>query len=353
MKILKTKKVLITGILFIVLTFFIIYFLTSKCGQKYEFRLEGFGHAQESSEVNLVFAGDVMLGRLVGHRHQEEGFVELLQNFDTAIFKNADVAWVNLEGPISDTVVVQDLSSDNLNFLFSRESISALHNLGVRVVGLANNHTFNSGSAGLQTTQDLLEKSGIHWHGLPTKTGEESIYRFSKKGIKVSLVAVHTLYAESSLGISELIRSEKENGFFVVVLPHWGEEYQTTHSLRQEEYVRDWASAGADVVIGMHPHVVQDSQIIEKDDGSKTLVLYSLGNFIFDQIFSEETQMGLLVKMSINLEKLVSIDLVPVESVNLKPQYAEAGKREAIINRVCKNIASHCVFAESDIKIQF
>ena len=350
---LKLNLIISILILFVILISFTIYSLTPKQVLNYVSETQDLTRKQSNSEISLTFAGDVMLGRLVGHRHQEGQFVDLIENFDTKIFEKADIAWVNLEGPISNMKIKQNLSPDNLNFLFSRQAINALKNLHINLVGLANNHTFNSGSNGLKTTQEFLDKNGINWHGLPTKIDEESVYRFSKEDINLSLIAVHTLYDGSALGIDNIIRSEKEKGFFVIVLPHWGEEYQTTHSVKQEGYAKHWADAGADIIIGTHPHVVQDSQIIKGDNDKNTLVFYSLGNFIFDQTFSEETQLGLILKMNLNSQKLVSIELVPIESVDLKPQYASVDRTRMIIERVCENIQSYCDLDNTTIQIQF
>jgi len=342
MQMILKKFFILISIIFFVLIFLYFYIYHPKQFLLYIAETKKNLPEIYKSEVSITFAGDVMLGRLVGHRHQKDNFSTLFENFNTQIFKNSDIAWLNLEGPISDTIVEQDLSSEDLNFLFSYESLNALKHLQINLVGLANNHTFNSGNEGLELTQSLLEKTGINWHGLPTKVNDESVYRFEKDDIRVSLIAVHTLYNGSEFGIDEIIRSEKNKGYFVIVLPHWGEEYMTKHSIRQEEYAKNWSNSGASIIIGTHPHVVQDAQVIKNKEGRNTLVFYSLGNFIFDQMFSEETQLGLILKIDLDLENSTNIKLHPVESIDLKPQNADDVKSQIIINRVCENIKFYC-----------
>ncbi len=99
---------------------------------------------------------------------------------------------------------------------------------------------------------------------------------------------------------------------------------------------RQWLAAGADLIIGGHPHVVQDAQII---DGK--LVLYSLGNFVFDQTFSEETQRGLIITGELTAENL-KIVLVPIRSLNLKPEILSGADKQQLIDRVCANLEDYC-----------
>lgn len=300
--------------------------------------------------VSFAFGGDVMLGRYVGDLFQDNNFEELISQFDTTLFKEVDIAWVNLEGPISDKLITQYPSPNNVQFLFSRQAIVGLQKLEVDVVGLANNHTFNDGKDGLQTTKEMLEAADIKWHGHPTKVDESSIYRFQEGDTRVSLIAVHTLYDGSALGIEELILKESEAGYFVIVLPHWGVEYKISHSTRQEELARAWVANGADLIIGTHPHVVEDAQIILKPDGTQGLVLYSLGNFVFDQVFPKETQRGLIVRVDIN-KKQTKVQMFPVGLKNIRPRYLDDGSEAELIERVCENIASLCDLEKGTITL--
>lgn len=301
---------------------------------------------QEDADISLTFAGDMMFGRLVGHRHQDNNFNNLFKKFNTDIFSKSDLAWANLEGPVSDIAIKQSLAPNNFNFLFSNETVAALKNLKLDVVGLANNHTYNAGQEGLTLTQELLTKNNIGWHGHPTKVNEDSVYRFEKNNVKVSLIAVHNLYHNADIGINETIKKESEKDNFVIVLPHWGEEYEIKHSSAQENLAKEWVESGADLIIGHHAHVVQDAQSIKNKNGNVVPVFYSLGNFVFDQTFSVETQLGLIVEVKINKDGIKGLKLFPIESVDLFPQLADIEKSEIIIKRVCDSSGDLCLMLD-------
>jgi poly-gamma-glutamate synthesis protein (capsule biosynthesis protein) len=127
--------------------------------------------------------------------------------------------------------------------------------------------------------------------------------------------------------LRKLIEDEKASERFVIIYPHWGNEYQTSHSAKQEETAHDMVDAGADLIIGSHPHVVQDSEIYKNKP-----IFYSLGNFVFDQTFSQETQRGLIIGVSIEKDSL-TISFVPVESNQLKPRISTGNSREELIKR--------------------
>jgi len=290
--------------------------------------------ASAENFLTFTFAGDAMFGREIGYQFQQNNFKDLFANLGNRTFWGTDISWLNLEGPISEKTVPQPRQINDLKFNFSNQTIKALEYLKLTAVGLANNHTLNQGQNSLLITQKILGKAGINWQGNPGKANGESIMRFEQKGLKVSLIAINLTFGINN--IEEIIRQEKQLGRFVVVLPHWGNEYQETHSLGQENLARAWFVAGADLVIGSHPHVIQDAQII---DGK--LVFYSLGNFVFDQYFSKETQQGLILASAIS-DKNIKIVLLPIESKRLKPEILRGDAKKNILNKICKNIADYC-----------
>jgi len=284
--------------------------------------------------LTFSFAGDAMFGRNVGYYFQKNNFLDLFGNLGERTLWGADVSWLNLEGPISDQEVEQFPLDHSLVFNFSHETIAALKYLKLTTVGLANNHTLNQGAAGLDKTREILRAAGIDWAGDPREVNSQAIKHYQQGDITVALVPVNVL--GGAAGAEEMIREEKDQNNFVIVLPHWGNEYELTHSAAQEKLARAWFKAGADLIIGMHPHVVQDAQII---DGR--LVFYSLGNFIFDQMFSAETQEGLIVSGQISADKL-KIILTPVKSIKMKPEIMRGAERQKIIDHVCQNLGEYC-----------
>lgn len=292
------------------------------------------GPVSVESGITFSFAGDAMFGRNVGHDFQDNNFLDLFANLGNQTLWGTDISWLNLEGPISDKNVEQFPEEHSLVFNFSRQTIKALKYLKLTVVGLANNHTLNQGAVALEKTRAILEEAEIDWSGDPNKNDSASVRRYRQGDITVALLPVNLL--SSADGAEELIKEEKNKNNFVIVLPHWGNEYELTHSASQERLARAWIKAGADLIIGTHPHVVQDAQVI---DGK--LVFYSLGNFIFDQMFSAETQQGLIISGQISADKL-RIVLTPVVSKKMKPEIMRGAQRQKIIDRVCRKLGEYC-----------
>jgi len=107
---------------------------------------------------------------------------------------------------------------------------------------------------------------------------------------------VHTI---DSGKIEEMIRTARERGSdIVIVMPHWGNEYQRTYSEEQSELAWSWIKAGADIVVGTHPHVVQPVQVITLETGRTGIVAYSLGNFVSNQQ-DRYTDLGGLLEITI------------------------------------------------------
>jgi poly-gamma-glutamate synthesis protein (capsule biosynthesis protein) len=98
-----------------------------------------------------------------------------------------------------------------------------------------------------------------------------------------------------------------------VAYVHWGEEYTSIPSLAQRNFAKVLAELGVDIVVGHHPHVVQSIEMVEN-----TLVFYSLGNFIFDQYFSNEVQQGLVLNLVLSEEEY--LEIVPVSSLETRNQ---------------------------------
>lgn len=290
------------------------------------------------TSISFTFAGDAMFGREIGYKFQADNFIKLFENLENPPFWKTDISWINLEGPISDKIIIQDPNSKNLIFNFSKQTIEALRYLKLTTVGLANNHTINQQKFGLAKTKEMLQNANINWNGDPLEINEKSVWQYEKEDIKISLIAANILLGAE--GIEDLIQKEKEEKRFVIILPHWGNEYQQKHSQSQEKLASSWISAGADLIIGSHPHVIQDAQII-----NNKLVFYSLGNFVFDQHFSKETQQGLTISGALTKEK-IKIILIPIESKNLIPEILQNEEKKIIVDKICSNIQEYC---ENDV----
>lgn len=284
--------------------------------------------------VTFAFAGDMMFGRAVGFHYEKKGFRKLFDTFGNRVFWGVDAAIANLEGPISDNKVVYDPALRSLSFNFPKNVRDALAYLRLAGVSLANNHTLNQGRKGLGVTRMLLKKKNIVSIGDPSHVREKNVGYFQGNGFRLAVVGVHAFADMAST--EKVIRSlKKDVRTRVIVFPHWGTEYALKHSSQQEKLAHSWIDAGADAIIGAHPHVIQDIGIYKRKP-----IVYSLGNFIFDQNFSAETQQGLIVAGEFT-DSGVSLVLLPHKSLRYQPSILRGKAKQKIIKRITKGIEKY------------
>ncbi len=274
--------------------------------------------------IELIFVGDILLDR---------GVYQIIQRFGKGDFRfpfvkladklqKADLVFGNLEGPISNKG--QDLRKI-YSFRMSPEAISGLKFAGFGILSIANNHIGDWGKEAFNDTLSNLENAGI----IPIGAGRNYKEAYQAKileikGIKIAFLAFSDFLSypeakENEAGIAVAnsdkiklaIKEAKEKADLIVVSFHFGEEYQKIASFRQEELAQLAIDGGADLVIGHHPHVVQSL----KESKSK-YIAYSLGNFVFDQGFSQETMEGGLLKVEIN-SRTKSIESVKLDYICL------------------------------------
>lgn len=245
----------------------------------------------------IIFVGDMMFDRAVEIYMHSAGFsypVEQIKDF----LAGFEFSVGNLEGPINESP--REFSDTSLMFSFDKRIVESLNLGNFKVVSLANNHTLNTERAGLEETKEILKEAGVNFSGDPIECDAD--YSYQRDGI--TFYSVNVTYSSncSSKEIASWIEGIKfyNPESFLVVLAHWGIEYEPANSPVQEDLAHKMVDAGADLVIGSHPHVVQNVEIY-KDK----LIFYSLGNFIFDQYFSKETQEGLGVGVEMYPDKKV------------------------------------------------
>lgn len=264
----------------------------------------------KKSELSILFVGDIMLDRFIRKRIRGEGgpenFVKnFLGNF-SEYNKNYDYLVANLEGPITENKT-KTLNADGsynpiLLFTFPTSTPQILKLLNVKVVSLANNHTDNFYNKGFQETKVYLENENIKYFSNPYNDNEvESLSNVvCEKEICIGYIGYHEFTKDND---SERIENEilklkqDEKVDFIVVVPHWGTEYRKTSNQNQRFLAYKWVDAGADMIIGGHPHVIEESEIY-KDK----YIYYSLGNYIFDQWFDEDVKKGLGVNFKFKKE---------------------------------------------------
>ena len=208
---------------------------------------------------------------------------------------SADVATINQE-----TIVAKSYAPSGYPLFNSPQELGqTVVDTGFDVVNLANNHMLDKTSKGLAEAIDFWDATGLARTGAYKDTQDlESVEYIEKNGLKIGLVGITqytnglTLPSDSPLQyiltsdeatIERKIKAAKAQCDVVLVNVHWGSEYTTTPAQEQRNLAKKMADWGANVIIGHHPHVLQPVEWIENSDGTRTLVAYSLGNFISQQ----------------------------------------------------------------------
>ena len=276
--------------------------------------------------VTFLLGGDMMFDRSIDANYRGDKLPQVMADFGERVFWGTDLAMVNLEGPISAEPIPVDIRSNNLIFNFPPKTPDVLTWLRINAVSLANNHSGNAGASGLATTRRLLSAKNISAIGKQAGLDETSVARFKGQGMELSVVTINTL--ETKTDLAPTIQAEKARGNAVLVFPHWGNEYAPKHSASQANLAHAWIDAGADIIVGSHPHVIEDAELYHSKP-----VIYSLGNLLFDQWFSKETQRGLLIGGRFTANKLELV-VLPTESRNLKPRLLTGAEKTERVNKI-------------------
>ena len=310
--------------------------------------------ATYEGSVSINAVGDVMLGRKVDRMIKSNGLeYPVFEMRD--ILPAADITFCNLESSLSDRGT--PLPGKGIWLRGAPENVRVLETAGVDIVTLANNHAMDYDEAALLQTVDVLDQAGIAHIGAG-KDIEAACAPYIEEvnGVKIawlgysemadlffSLSYPRRMRAEENVpGISpyniediiEDIDDLTEQTDIIIVTLHWGIEYT---DLPQEYQVRDahrMIDAGADIIIGHHPHCIQGVEVYNRG-----LIAYSLGNFIFDQDWSEKTSQGLMLNLSVNRLGWQSAEFLPIYINNCQPYYAKGQKGEEILNKL-SNISS-------------
>lgn len=245
----------------------------------------------------LLFLGDLMYDRNIRARTEEHGARWPLARLEP-LMQQHDLVVANLEGPITSAPSTSrgtvPGSPKNFIFTFPADIANALAEQGNFIVALGNNHILNQGRTGVTSTKQALDEAGIPhfgWTSLETEPSQR-VRLLEVSGTTFAFANYNQFLPEGyETALVDLAWAETQpNVAATILVPHWGNEYQP----KANDVIRDWAAefvaAGADLIVGGHPHVVQDFAEI-----SGTPVYFSLGNAVFDQYFSPETMAGLAV----------------------------------------------------------
>lgn len=248
--------------------------------------------------IEIVATGDVMLGRTVMTKSLDESDPSYPFRKVADGLSGVDLTFINLENPIIEGC---PRHTTGLRFCASPDMVEGLIFAGIDIANLANNHSRNYGQEGINQTVEVLSQNDIEVTGL----GDLVIKQV--KGTSFGFLGFDLFYKEPNEEVFDLIRESDEKVDILFVGVHWGVEYTDEPTSSQREVAKRMVEVGADVIVGHGPHWVQTSETI---DGVP--VYYSLGNFVFDQMWSDETRKGLAVKFVFKGRKLIKEEKLPI-----------------------------------------
>jgi len=294
-----------------------------------------FGEKKNEETFNkgvktVLLVGDIMLNRGVENLIKQNSIYYPFQKI-SHFLRGIDIVFGNLEGPIINNP--PEFPANSLKFAFNPQVIKGASWCNFNLFSLANNHTLDMGKEGLEETKNWLKKYGINFVGNPLSGSSDNLnspfFRDKITFLAFNRIFPFTIREEEIIKTIKTVKSSNPDNF-LIASTHWGKEYKLINSSAQQKLAHKIIEAGADLIIGHHPHVVQN---IEKYQGK--LIFYSLGNFIFDQYFSPETQQGLTVGLEIYPDKLVC-RLFPLQINLSQPVLMERNKAGEFLIQLAK-----------------
>lgn len=284
----------------------------------------------KTSKITKILAvGDIMMGRFVGVKINRSGNPAHSFEYVSDYLKRADITFTDLEAPFAyDTPLV----SDGMILVAQSETVAGLTQSGIDLVTISSNHFGDALRSGMEDNFRILEKNNIPYVGAGrTEQDAFTPKLIEKNGTKFVFISFGSIMPDSYGASDDIagtawidlekdndlekvkknIRDAKDQGDIVIVCFHWGTEYTPDPTSRQRLYAHQAIDAGADLIVGTHPHVVQANEIY-KDK----YIIYSLGNFIMDQMWSQETTEGILMPFYVYDKKIIALDLIPTQIID-------------------------------------
>ncbi len=301
------------------------------------------GGPKPDPEVTLVAVGDIMLGRDVAKSSSAspEG-----NDYPFALVKElgkgADIMFGNLESPLVAPENLSNRQSEGYLFPAQPALASNLRNNGFNVLTVANNHALDYGLPGLNDTLHSLDSAGITYIGAGANPYAPRY--IEKNGLKLAFIAA-TRVEPAGLQAGEpspialfdqakilaAIREARPQADVVILALHWGEEYQAVATASQHDFAKLAAEAGADLILGAHPHVLGEFEVI-----GRTVVAYSLGNFIFDSRYPPESRDSVALYLKLDKRGVASALAVPLKIENDRPRPLKPEEREAALAKLAQ-----------------
>lgn len=298
--------------------------------------------------VSMAFAGDILFDpnySIMNRIRQNGGGIDgVIGGSLLSYMRSADIMVVNNEFPYSG----RGTPTEGKTFTFRADPSSAelLNQMGVDVATLANNHAYDYGETALLDTLKAIDSVGVARIGAGANLEEAShpVYYIADNGIKIAIISATEIErldnpdtkgaTDSSPGVFRClditklvsrIKEAKDTGAFVIVCIHWGTENDETIDWWQQKQGPEIVSAGADLIVGGHPHILQKIGYI---DGVP--VVYSLGNYLFN---SKELDTGLL-RVNIYKDKTAKLQFIPAVQSGCTVSEATGDRKLAILGHI-------------------
>jgi poly-gamma-glutamate synthesis protein (capsule biosynthesis protein) len=306
--------------------------------------------SQPQQKITMVAVGDILLDRGVGRKIERYGTSYPFKHV-ASVLSAADLAFGNLEGPLTARCTK---AAKKFSFQAKPRNVAALAEAGFDILSLANNHSMDCGEVGLMETMANLESAGIRWSGAGRSRAEaESIVVMEVKGVRVAFVAFSEFLPEGSTprsdgasisyasleSVQRAVAEARTRADVVVASFHWGAEYASRPRDPQVKLAHAAVDAGADLVLGHHPHVIQGLQLVSvknTNGARRALIVYSLGNFVFDSpgMLGQRPLESFILRCTLSRKGLEMIEILPVSIEAYRPRPAEDIKAKTIMERL-------------------
>ncbi|WP_394580954.1 CapA family protein [Cytobacillus firmus] len=322
---------------------------------------------RKNQKLTMTMVGDVMMGRHVGEVTKRHGADYLFRHVKP-YFDASDYVSGNFEHPILKNVASKYEQTDKSIHLYTdMDAIHAVKNAGFTVMNLANNHLMDYGEEGLRDTLDVFDRYNMDYvgGGENRKEAKEHINYQDVNGVRVATLGFTDAFVEGTIAtkdrngllsanpdvLFDMIEKAKNedhgNADLVVVNVHWGQEYDTEATPRQKALAKAMVDAGADIIIGHHPHVLQSFDVYK--DG---IIFYSLGNFVFDQGWTR-TKDSAMVQYNLTEDGKATIDVIPLQIEEAAPRLATGYFDQLRVYRqLTKETAENVYWSKQDNKIE-
>jgi poly-gamma-glutamate capsule biosynthesis protein CapA/YwtB (metallophosphatase superfamily) len=298
--------------------------------------------------VTLSFVGDVIFAGHVQERLEQQGYDYPYKPVQA--YLDADIQVANMETPVT-TIGTQQFKE--YTYQSTPKALPAFRSAGFDVVTLANNHSMDYGVAGLLDTMQNLTNNGIKYTGAG-RTADEAYAPVvvKRKGVKVAFVGLSHVVPNASwkaqnksttnpngvTGVAHLydmqaalnaVKRAKQVADIVIVMPHWGVERVMTPNATQTEMAHALIDAGADLIVGSHPHV---AQAIEQYKGK--WIAYSLGNFLFTTSVHASTWKSIVLDATCSQAAGCSLAIKPIANDMQQPRPMAAADAAAYLTEL-------------------